>query len=164
MWAISLGIWPLMSRTECAFVVSDFRRDVDENCALLVYYAARIGNSLPTFRDNLSIPPSRVLWFCAHFLHTKLQLSWRLDTPRGMASLLKHFYRHYRLWFLFTLNVLAYFIFDLRLACGWNFFPLFLLFCYTALLTRYIFTKLSATPPPPPRTHFSSTQDVSLSQ
>jgi len=50
-----------MLRTECAFVISDFRRDVDENCALLVYYAARIGNSLPTFRDNVSVPASRVL-------------------------------------------------------------------------------------------------------
>ena len=31
-----------------------------EICALLGYYAAYIGNSLPTFRDNLSFPPSRV--------------------------------------------------------------------------------------------------------
>jgi hypothetical protein len=27
-----------------------------ENCALLGYYAANSGNSLPTFRDNLSVP------------------------------------------------------------------------------------------------------------
>jgi len=29
-------------------------------CALLGYYAASSGNSLQTFRDNLSVPPSRV--------------------------------------------------------------------------------------------------------
>ena len=38
----------------CLF--SDYRREVDENCALLGYYAAIGGNSLPTFRDSLSIP------------------------------------------------------------------------------------------------------------
>jgi hypothetical protein len=31
---------------------------VDENCALLGYHAPCIGNSLPTFRDNLSVPSS----------------------------------------------------------------------------------------------------------
>ena len=42
-----------------ACVVSGFRREGDQNCALLDYYAASIGNSLPTFRDNLSVPSSR---------------------------------------------------------------------------------------------------------
>ena len=41
-------------------VILGFRREVDENCALLGYYVASSGNSLPTFRDNLSIPSSRV--------------------------------------------------------------------------------------------------------
>jgi hypothetical protein len=36
-----------------------FRRDVDEICALLGYYAASSGNSVPTFRDNLSVPFSK---------------------------------------------------------------------------------------------------------
>jgi hypothetical protein len=40
-------------------VISGFRREVDENWALLGYYAAGIGNFLPTFRYNLSVPPSR---------------------------------------------------------------------------------------------------------
>jgi len=40
----------------CLF--SGIRREVDENSALLGYYAAIGGNSLPTFRDNLSIPSS----------------------------------------------------------------------------------------------------------
>jgi len=30
-----------------------------ENCTLLAYYAACNGNSLPTFRDKLSVPSSR---------------------------------------------------------------------------------------------------------
>jgi hypothetical protein len=41
-------------------VISGFRRDVDENCALLGYDAASSGNTLPTFRDNISVPSSRV--------------------------------------------------------------------------------------------------------
>jgi len=36
-------------------VISGFRREVAENCALLGYYAASGGNFLPTFRDNLSV-------------------------------------------------------------------------------------------------------------
>jgi hypothetical protein len=39
---------------------SGFRRDVDEICALLGYYAAPSGNPSPTFRDNVSVPSSRV--------------------------------------------------------------------------------------------------------
>jgi hypothetical protein len=41
-------------------MISRFRREVDENCALLGYYAESSGNSLPTFHDNLSVPSSRV--------------------------------------------------------------------------------------------------------
>jgi len=40
-------------------VVSAFRRDVDESCALLGYCAANGGNSLPRYRDNLSVPWDR---------------------------------------------------------------------------------------------------------
>ena len=29
---------------------------LDEDCAVLDYYAASGGNSLPTFRDNISVP------------------------------------------------------------------------------------------------------------
>ena len=42
------------------YVVSGFRTAVDQNCALLGYYTAVGANSLPTFRDNLSVPSSRV--------------------------------------------------------------------------------------------------------
>jgi hypothetical protein len=38
------------------YVVSGFRRDVDEIRALLGYYAAMSGSPVPTFRDNLSVP------------------------------------------------------------------------------------------------------------
>ena len=43
-------------------VPSDFRLEVlvDDNCAIPSCYAARSWNSLPTFRDNLSVPYSRV--------------------------------------------------------------------------------------------------------
>ena len=40
------------------FEISGFRREVDENCALVGYYAAGSGSFLPTFRDNLSGPSS----------------------------------------------------------------------------------------------------------
>jgi len=48
----------LKTRNTC--VISGFRRDVDEISALLGYYAVYSGNSLPTFRDNLSVPSLRV--------------------------------------------------------------------------------------------------------
>jgi hypothetical protein len=37
-------------------VTSGFCRDVDEICVLLGYYTALSGRSVPTFRDNLSVP------------------------------------------------------------------------------------------------------------
>jgi len=40
--------------------ISGFRREADENYALLGYYAARSVNYLPTFRDDLSVLSSRV--------------------------------------------------------------------------------------------------------
>jgi len=41
-------------------VILGFRREVDENCVLLGYYAAGDGNSVPTIRDNQSVPSSGV--------------------------------------------------------------------------------------------------------
>jgi hypothetical protein len=41
-------------------VISGFRRDIDEIRALLGCYAESNGNPLPTFRDNLLVPSSRV--------------------------------------------------------------------------------------------------------
>jgi len=48
----------LQTRFNCE--ISGFRRQVDDNCALLCYYAACSGNSLTTLQDNLSVPSSRV--------------------------------------------------------------------------------------------------------
>jgi hypothetical protein len=42
----------------CEHMISGFRRDADEVCALLEYYAAFSDSSVPTFRDNLSVPSS----------------------------------------------------------------------------------------------------------
>jgi hypothetical protein len=41
-------------------VISGFRRDVDDICALLRHYTALSGSTVPTFRDNLSVPSSSV--------------------------------------------------------------------------------------------------------
>jgi hypothetical protein len=40
--------------------ISGFRREEGDFCALLVYYIAYGDNSVPTFRDNLSVPSSGV--------------------------------------------------------------------------------------------------------
>jgi len=40
--------------TRQQFVISDFRLEVDEKCALLGYYISRSGNSLLAFQDNLT--------------------------------------------------------------------------------------------------------------
>jgi hypothetical protein len=48
------------ARQVTRFVISGFRRELDENCALMHYYAASSDNSVPTFRNNLSVPSSWV--------------------------------------------------------------------------------------------------------
>jgi len=62
-------------------VISSFRRDEGEHCALLGYCAASSGNSLPTFRDNLPVPSSSAK------NPRKKNPSWILDPwkwgPRG---------------------------------------------------------------------------------
>jgi hypothetical protein len=40
-------------------VISGFRRQVDDSCALHGYYADSSGNFLPTFRDNRAVPSSK---------------------------------------------------------------------------------------------------------
>ena len=52
---------PICHRNDtCNRMISDFRREVDENRALLGRYAASGGNLLHTLRDNLSGPSSGV--------------------------------------------------------------------------------------------------------
>jgi hypothetical protein len=41
-------------------VISGFRREADEICALLGYYAALSGIYVPTFRDNLLVTSSKI--------------------------------------------------------------------------------------------------------
>ena len=41
-------------------MISGFRREVDENCVLLGCYAVGGGNSVPTIRDNQSVPSAGV--------------------------------------------------------------------------------------------------------
>jgi hypothetical protein len=60
LWQIILIIQFLLSKHFYVFinvsvksVISGFRRDVDEICALLGYYTASNGNPLPTFRDKI---------------------------------------------------------------------------------------------------------------
>jgi hypothetical protein len=52
-------------------LIFGFRRDVDEICGLLGYYTALCGNYLPKFRDNVSVPSSRV--------KIPSRKSWNLD-------------------------------------------------------------------------------------
>jgi hypothetical protein len=54
-----------MQRKAC--VIWDFRHEVDGNCERLGYYTACSGNSLSTFRDILSVPPSRSLLMNYHY-------------------------------------------------------------------------------------------------
>ena len=42
-----------------AYVISGFRREEYDNRTVLGYYAESSGDSLRTFRDNLSVPSSR---------------------------------------------------------------------------------------------------------
>ena len=41
-------------------MISCCSSEVDKNCTLLGYYPASSGNFLPTFRDNLTFPSSRI--------------------------------------------------------------------------------------------------------
>ena len=41
-------------------IINDLEKRREENCAVQGYYAASSGNSLLTFRDNLSVPSSSV--------------------------------------------------------------------------------------------------------
>jgi hypothetical protein len=43
-------------------VISGYRREEAEICAVLGYYVAYGGNSLPTFRDNLSVTLENVTY------------------------------------------------------------------------------------------------------
>jgi len=50
----------LLCKLQKSCVTSRHRRGVNENFVVLECYAALIGSQLPTFRNNLSVPSSRV--------------------------------------------------------------------------------------------------------
>ena len=50
----------IMGNKEKSCVISGFRHDVGETCTVVEYYAALSGSSVPIFRDNVSVPSSRV--------------------------------------------------------------------------------------------------------
>jgi len=51
-------------------VISGFRHEVDEICALVGSCVAPSGSSIPTFRDKLSVPSSRR--FCLNLFTLKI--------------------------------------------------------------------------------------------
>ena len=54
IWRMGIACWiPKVTNTHSEYVIL-------ENCALLGYYAGNYCNFLPTFRDNLTVPPSSV--------------------------------------------------------------------------------------------------------
>jgi hypothetical protein len=55
-----LDIHEYMASVVARCVVSVFRQEVHQNCALLGRYTASSANSLPTFLDNLLVQSSRV--------------------------------------------------------------------------------------------------------
>ena len=59
-WFVCVGSLYIPTLSAELYMTSGFQSEEDENCALLVYYAASSGNFLQTFRDNLSVPSSRV--------------------------------------------------------------------------------------------------------
>ena len=53
---VQFGLHEVLNMGRCvAFVISGFRCEVAENCALVGYYAASSGNFFPTFWDDLSV-------------------------------------------------------------------------------------------------------------
>jgi len=50
----------MMQQLDTNCTISGLHCKVDKNCTLLGCYTLCIGNSLPTFWDNLSVPTSRV--------------------------------------------------------------------------------------------------------
>jgi hypothetical protein len=56
----AVHITRLITGTRSTLGTKLLQTDVCEICGLLGYYAASCGNCLPTFRDNVSVPSSRV--------------------------------------------------------------------------------------------------------
>jgi hypothetical protein len=59
------------------------------SCALLGYYAASVGNSLPTFRDNLSVPSSTVK-IHEESSRSRTDMTKLIDAFRNFSNALKN--------------------------------------------------------------------------
>jgi hypothetical protein len=59
IWGTEKSIFLLEVQKGCT-LISGFSFDVDIICGILGNYTASCGNYLPTFRDNLSVPSSRI--------------------------------------------------------------------------------------------------------
>jgi hypothetical protein len=74
-------------------VTSGIGREVYENCVILGYYAASNGNSLQTFRDNLSVPFSRVkklLGFREKFFEISVSTNETVQRQNPQLFMLNH--------------------------------------------------------------------------
>jgi len=69
-------------------VISDFRREVDENYALLVYYAVTSGNFLPTFLGSRILSPEDGTDRLSRNVGKKYHLSLR-NNPETRSSRVK---------------------------------------------------------------------------
>jgi hypothetical protein len=65
-------------------MISGYHREIDENCALLGFYAASSGLSLPTFRDNLLVLSSGLF----------LELLTREDGTDSLSEMLIRNFRY----------------------------------------------------------------------
>ena len=72
----------LLQKTNEGSEIYGFHHDVDENCPILSFYAARIANSLPTVRDKLSVPSSGV----KNLVHLSFPQGCSLEDGTGMLS------------------------------------------------------------------------------
>ena len=66
-------------------VISVFLRDADQIFALLGYYSASSGSSVPTFRDNQSAPSCRIKKFNKTWTTLTLQ-RWGPQLPRNVGT------------------------------------------------------------------------------
>ena len=83
-------VWVMLINILLQCVTPGSRREVDELCALLGYYAAYSGNSLPTFRDNLSVQSSKVKKFKMNWPLKMRQMSCLETTVRNYHYTLRN--------------------------------------------------------------------------
>jgi hypothetical protein len=121
----------------CICAISGFFCDVEETCALLGNYAAESGNYVPTFRDNLSVPSSRVKMCCPEMsvqnYHCTLRnipeehISWYISWLEGLSlqgcygMLIVNSYRRFKGHSAFIFKVKYYLVLYTKSRTPWNF-------------------------------------------